>query len=143
MRIYIYVEKIAARFRIHYFQTLEHRDHTFAEIFPVLVGIQCPACFCDSHRTRESLIIRTVGSFHIFSPEIPLHANHVFLYQLVGIVRDRIIAICLFQSRISADGSRSNSRIFLIKIQISIWHRSHNGIMPCFGSVQPAFYTTP
>ena len=143
MCIYVYIEKVETRLGIHYFQTFKLRDHTFAEALPVFVGIQCPSCLCDSHCTWECLVIYTVRGLHVFSPEVTLHTDDMLLYQFVGIIRNRIVAISLFQRSVSADSSRGDFRIFLIEVQISIRHRGHDCIVSCFGSIHSAFHTAP
>ena len=143
MRIDVYVEEVEAGFGIHDFQTFKFGNHAFAETLPVFVGIQCPSRFRDCHRTWEGLIIYPVGSLHIFSPEVALHTDDMLFHQFVGIIRNRIVAISLLQRCVSADGSRGNFRIFLIEVQISIRHGSHDCVVSCFGRVQSAFNATP
>ena len=143
MRIYVYVKEVETRFGAHYFQTFKFSYHSFAEILPVFVCVLCPGCFGNSHCTRESLIVCTFGSLHIFSPYITLYSDDMLLGKFVCIVRDRVVAICFLQGIVSADSGRSNFRLFLIVVQVYIRIRSHDGIMPCFGCVHSPFYTAP
>ena len=80
MSIDVYVEEVEAGFGIHDFQALKFRNHAFAETLPVFVGIQRPSRFRDCHCTWEGLIIYSVGSFHIFSPEVALHTDNMLFH---------------------------------------------------------------
>ena len=143
MSIYVHIEEITAGFYILHVHSPEIFNHALAEVIPVFVCVQCPTGFGNSYCAREGLIVAVIVARHVFGPNVALYSDDVFFYQVVCIVRYRVITVGFFKCIISADSNGGYLRFFLILIQISVWIRSHNSVVTGFGCIHSAFYSPP